>query len=116
MAIQRWSDRVILVTPTEDPGFGEDLNEVLGEIAHDGQLSVVADLKEVDHLSSSDLALLLRLRKAVLSNRRELLLCSVTNQAWGVFLVTGLDSVFVFSADVTTALTTVSIDQDNPGL
>jgi anti-anti-sigma factor len=116
MAIQRWSDRVILVTPTEDPGFGEDLNEVLAEVARDARLSVVADLKEVDHLSSSDLALLLRLRKAVLNNRRQLLLCNVTNQAWGVFLVTGLDAVFSFSDDVTTALTTVRIDQDDHGL
>jgi len=115
MAIQLWSDRVILVTPTEDPGFSEDLNEVLGAAEREGRLSVVADLKEVDHLCSSNLALLLRLRKVVLSHRRELLLCNVTTQAWGVFLVTGLDAVFSFSNNVTTALTTVSIDQDNPG-
>jgi anti-anti-sigma factor len=116
MAIQRWSDRVLLVTPTEDPGFSEDLNEVLGQVERDQQLSVVADLKEVDHLCSSNIALLLRLRKTVLNHRRALLLCNVTTQAWGVFLVTGLDAVFAFSDNVTTALTTVSIDQDNPGL
>ena len=116
MAIQRWSDRVILVTPTEDPGFGEDLNDVFGEVGRDARLSVVVDMKEVGHLCSSNIALLLRLRKTVLNNRRELLLCNVTTQAWGVLLVTGLDTVFSFSDDVTTALATVRIDQDDKGL
>ena len=116
MSIQRWSDRVILTTPTEDPGFTEDVNEVLGEVGRDGQLSVVVDLKEIAHLNSSNLALLLRLRKAVLNHRRELLLCNVTNPVWGVLLVTGLDTIFSFSADVTTALATVRIAQADKGL
>ena len=33
MAIQNWSDHVLLVTPAEDPAFTEDLNEVYSTVS-----------------------------------------------------------------------------------
>ena len=110
MAIQRWSDHVLLVTPPEDPGFAEEINEALAAVRNGEELSVVVDLKEVPHLTSSNLTALLRLRRAVLDGQRSLVLCNVATQAWGVFLVTGLDAIFQFSDDVSTALATVQVD------
>ena len=113
MAIQNWSERVLLAKPQNDPSFSEDLTDVLEIVRGNKDLSVVVDMKEVTHLGSSDLALLLRLRKVLLGHRQELLLCSVTTTAWSVFLATGLDFFFTFSTDVSTALATLQIDQDD---
>ena len=37
------------------------------------------------------------------------MLCGVTNQIWGVFLITGLDKIFEFSDNVTTGLATLQM-------
>mgnify|MGYP006177731245 CR=1 FL=1 len=38
-----------------------------------------------------------------------LVLCNVSTQVWSAFLITGLDKVFTFSDNVTTALATLQI-------
>ena len=42
---------------------------------------------------------------------RRLIFCNVQNPVWGTFLVTGLDKVFAFSENVTTALATLQMGQ-----
>ena len=39
------------------------------------------------------------------------MLCGVGNQVWGAFLVTGLDKIFHYTDDVTTALATLQIGE-----
>jgi anti-anti-sigma regulatory factor len=43
------------------------------------------------------------------SNGSRLLLCNITTQVWGAFLVTGLDKIFELSDNVPTALATLQI-------
>ena len=112
MAIQQWSEQILLVTPPQDPGFTEDMNEVMARLG-DKQTAVVVDLKEVEHLNSSNLSLLLRLRKRLLNHAQRLVLCNVNTRIWSTFLMTGLEAIFSFSDDVTTALTSIQADQQN---
>ena len=57
----------------------------------------------VGFVNSSNISQLLRLRKHVLAAQKRLILCSVNAQVWGVFQVTGLDKIFEFTNDISTA-------------
>ncbi len=63
----------------------------------------------VGFVNSSNVAKLLRLRKIMLATQRKLMLCDVNTQVWGVFLVTGLEKIFDFTNDISTALATVQL-------
>ncbi len=106
MPIEKWSDRVVVGRLADDPQFSDDMLSIDDAIAK-GCCDVVLDLSALRYVNSSNLARLLKLRK----NRAEhrLVLCSVPNQVWGTFLVTGLDKVFEFSDNVATALATLQM-------
>ena len=65
---------------------------------------VVLDFSAVTFLNSSNLGALLRLRKRMMSLQRHLLLCGVGSKVWGSLIVTGVDEIFHFTDDVSTAL------------
>jgi len=56
-------------------------------------------------LTSSGISKLLRLRKRIIQDGRQLLLCSPQHKVRGVFLATGLDGLFEFAETVTETLT-----------
>jgi anti-anti-sigma factor len=108
MAIQKWSDKITVVELADDPQFTDELGTVtesLGEQPKD----VVLNFAAVSFVNSSNVARLLRLRKTVLLQQRRLILCGVNTQVWGVFLVTGLDKIFEFTDDISTALATIQL-------
>ena len=72
---------------------------------------MVLNFSAVGFINSSNVARLLRLRKKMVSIQRRLVLCEVNTQVWGIFLVTGLDKVFDFTKDVSTALAKVQLDR-----
>lgn len=125
MAIQRWNERIILVQPQPEPGLGEELRETYALVVQQDlpttpapttaapppTATVVIDLHEITALTSSHLSLLLKLRRALIEKGQSLILCNVPAVLWGVFLVTGLDTVFQFAADVMTALATAQLQQ-----
>ncbi len=108
MAIQKWSETITVVELQDDPQFAEDLNEVVDEL--DAQpTDVVLNFGGVDYINSSNVALLLRLRKIMAGLDRKLILCEVARQVGGVFSVTGLDNIFEFTNDVSTALASIQL-------
>ena len=106
MPIEKWSDALIVVHLGDEPQMTDDL-EAVDEQAD--RTDVVLDLGAVHYVNSSAISKLLKLRKKMVTNDRRLVLCNVTTQVWGAFLVTGLDKVFEFSDNVPTALATVQI-------
>ena len=72
-------------------------------------LHAVLDFATVHFINSSNLARLLKLRKRMNAEESRLVVCNVSTQVWGAFLVTGLDKVFEFSDNVPTALATVQM-------
>ncbi len=108
MAIQEWSDDITVVELTDDPQFTDELNALVDRL--EGKpTDVVLSFGAVSFINSSNVAMLLRIRKAMLSSRRKMILCGVNTQVWGVFLVTGLDKIFDFTNDIATALATVQL-------
>ena len=104
MAVQRWSENTLVVRLTDDPELSEDMAEINDRL-HATCCDVVLDLSDLKLLTSSGISKLLRLRKQMIEGNRRLVLCSPQDRVWSIFLVTGLDGIFVFARDVTEALT-----------
>ena len=108
MGIQNWSDDITVVELNEDPQFSEELGSLVDSLPGDPK-HVVLNFAAVGFINSSDLARLLRVRKVVMAQHRRLVLCGVNNQVWGIFLITGLDKIFDFTNDISTALASVQL-------
>jgi anti-anti-sigma factor len=112
MAIQQWSENVVLIDLQDDPQFTDDLNATMTQVEENKDVDIVINFKEVTFLNSSNIAKLLKLRKqVVINNDRQIRLCGISTAVWGVFLVTGLDKIFDFSDDVTAALASLQMDR-----
>jgi len=110
MPIEKWSDDVTVVHLADDPQFTDDVTGIEDQFAQQ-PVDAVLDFAAVHFINSSNIAQLLRLRKATVNKDRRLLLCGVSTQVWGAFLVTGLDKVFEFVDSVPLALATLQIEQ-----
>ncbi len=108
MAIQEWSDDIVVVELADDPQFTDELTSVT-ELVESKPRHVVLNFGVVGFINSSNVAKLLRLRKAISMQQRKLILCEVNAQVWGVFLVTGLDKIFVFTNDIATSLASLQL-------
>ncbi len=104
MGIQNWSDNIILINLAQEPQLGEELQTVIGTITEQGDVDVVVDFADVDIITSSSIAKLLRLRKALLECGHRMVLSSVKPRTQKVFSITGLDGVFEFVEDQFLAL------------
>ena len=108
MAIQEWSPEIMVVELSDDPQFTDDLTALMDALEAEPK-HVVLNFASVGFVNSSNVARLLRLRKLMISKDKRLILCDVNAQVWGVFLVTGLDKIFEFTDDVSTALATLQL-------
>ena len=108
MTIQNWSDNIIVAELSDDPQFAEEMASLM-DMVKQNCVNVAINLSAVSHLNSSNLSALLRLRKQVLADKYRIILCGVGSRVRGVFGVTGLDKVFEFTDDISTALTSIQI-------
>jgi anti-anti-sigma factor len=105
MAVQQWSETVILGELSDDPQYSDDVTAVIEQCRRDTRQNVLLNMADLSYLNSSNIALLLKLRKLVtIENQRKLKLAGVNTRIWGVFLVTGLDRLFEFVDDVPSGL------------
>lgn len=105
MPVQKWSSRIWVAKLGDVPGFTEDLDHLLETApTADPPPDVVLDLANVSRLSSSQLSHLLRMRKVMVDRGQRLRVAGPNDTLWAVFLSTGLDKVFTFSEDTSTAL------------
>jgi anti-anti-sigma factor len=114
MGIQKWSDKITVVELADDPQFAEDLSSLMDALA-DEPTDVVLNLSAVTFINSSNVSRLLRLRKLMQSSQRRLILSGVNSQVWGIFLVTGLDKIYEFINDVSSALATLQMSAQTGG-
>jgi len=115
MPLNTWSDNITIAELSDEPMFSEDMDGLLQRLeeavkSEESIPNVVVDLKSVATVNSSNLGALLKLRTMLGQNDRRLLICSVTDGVWTALLATGLDRVFAFSEDVTTALATLQME------
>ncbi len=110
MAVEHWSETVLLGELGDDPQYTDDLTLIIEQCSNNSQLDVLLNFASVSYLNSSNIAKLLKLRKLItITNERKLKLCGINRQVWGVFLVTGLDHIFDIVDDVPTGLTALQI-------
>ncbi|MBI5863193.1 MAG: STAS domain-containing protein [Planctomycetes bacterium] len=111
MAVENWSESVLLGELADDPQYTDDLSAIIEQCNTNRNLDVLLNFGAVSYLNSSNIAKLLKLRKLVnLTNERKLKLCGISRQVWGVFLVTGLDRIFEICDDVPTGLASLQIE------
>lgn len=111
MPVQRWSDRIWVAHLTGQPEFGSDVDYLLRHASDDGHhADVVLDLSGIETINSHDLSHLLRLRKALHEHGARLRLTAPSDRIWAVFLAAGLDGVFSFQSDTSTALAELQLD------
>lgn len=104
MGIQNWSETVILVNLAPEPYMGEELATAILMATEHPDMDVVVDFADVQIVTSSSIAKLLKLRKTLFDNGRRLVLSSVQSKTRTIFNLTGLDSVFDFLDDQSLAL------------
>src|SRR5687767_2732709 len=113
MAIEDWSERVIIVHLAAEPQFSDDLEAITARVAAHPQqpMDVVLDFSGLRFVNSSQIAQLLKFRKESAATATRLVLCGVDAQVWGSFLVVGMDRLFEFSDAVPTALATLQLSR-----
>ncbi|MSR34485.1 MAG: anti-sigma factor antagonist [Phycisphaerales bacterium] len=111
MSITEWSEDVLLVDLVPEPLLSEDLQQVLLAIDGPGAAArhVILDFQQINGLTSSNIAAMLRVRKRVLQQKRRLFICAVNDRVWSIFMTAGLDDVFETSSEVSTALASVQL-------
>jgi anti-anti-sigma factor len=108
MPVEKWSDSVVVVHLGDDPQFTDDMESLEASLVQSPK-DAVLDMSALKFINSSNIARLLKIRKNIVSKENRLFLCGVTNHVWGAFLITGLDKVFEFSNNVSTALATLQM-------
>lgn len=108
-----WSDDIVVSDLSDEPLFSEELGSVVERVESAGGAvpHVVLNLAGVTYLNSSNIAQLLRLRKAVTAGGRSLRLCSVSDEVWTLILATGLDKILRFAPDPMTALAGLQLEE-----
>ena len=108
MTIQDWSEEIVMADLSGDPELSDELNAVIERVNKDPK-DIVLNFGKVKFLNSSNISLLLKLRKAVVDCKRGLRLCAIPTQVWGVFLLTGLDALFDVAEDTASALASLQM-------
>lgn len=112
MAIEQWSETVLLGNLADDPQITDDLNAIAEQCTENTKLDILLNFANINYLNSSNIAKLLKLRKLVaITNERRLKLCGINRHVWGVFLVTGLDRIFDIADDVSSGLAALQMGQ-----
>lgn len=115
MPLNTWSDDILIAELSDEPMFSEDMDGLLQRLedavkSEESIPNIIVDLKSVATVNSSNLGALLKLRTTLGQNNRRILICSVSDGVWTALLATGLDRVFAFSEDVTTALAMLQLE------
>ena len=109
MAIQNWSEEIILVDLPTEPEMADELDTVTTTVRDRGDCDVVIDFSRVDIVTSSSISKLLKLRKMLGDCGHRLVFCSVAAATKGIFTVTGLDGIFELADDKFVALASLQM-------
>jgi len=110
MGIQNWSDEIVLVKLAKEPEMGNELLTTIDMVKQKGSCGVVVDFSDIDIMSSSSIAKLLKLRKTLVDcDGGGLIICGVSPNTMQIFSITGLEKVFKFADDQFVALASLQM-------
>jgi anti-anti-sigma factor len=104
MAIQDYSDNIILVDLPSEPQIRQELDTVMEIVRKRTDCDVVVDLSNVDILISISLSGFLQLYKLLTASGRRLVLCNTASTTKDIFRVTCFDGIFEFIDDKSEAV------------
>lgn len=104
MRTERLSDDVLLVVLSKEPQLRSQLAELNETISTMSPCDVIIDLCLVEIITSSSISNLMILRHLLSEQGRKLVLCSVGLPTKGVFSTVGLENLFHFAPDRSSAL------------
>ena len=116
MPLNVWSESITIAELSDEPMFSEDMDMLVARIdefrrdSDDLVPDVIVDMSQVDAVNSSNLGALLRLRKTLINANHRMMICRVNDGVWTAMIATGLDRVFDFTEDTTTALATLQLN------
>jgi anti-anti-sigma factor len=113
MATQQWSDDIVIAELADEPSLSEELAGLCSRVERasaEKTPHVVLNFASVSYVGSSNIGQLLLLRRVLSERQRTLKLCSVNDEVWSIFLVTGIDKLFRFAPDPMTALAGIQIE------
>ena len=111
-----WSEDIVVVNLSDEPALSDELSNLVQRVEScDPQQTprVVLNFGDVTYVNSSNIAQLLRLRRLLDGVSRGMKLCSVNDQVWSVFMVTGLDKVFDFTENPAAAIALLQIESSS---
>ncbi len=90
----------------DEPDFSEDTDTLILKLREGNEPfpNVIVDLQNVATLNSSNLGALIEIKKILQTKDRRMVICNISDPIWSTMLATGLDQVFEFIEDTTTAL------------
>lgn len=114
MGTQQWSEDIVIAELADEPALSDELASLCNRVekAASGKVPhVVLNFAAVSYVGSSNIGQLLLLRRTLTEKQRVLKLCSVSDQVWSIFLVTGIDKLFRFAPDPMTALAGIQLEE-----
>jgi anti-anti-sigma factor len=106
MTLNQWDDNILILELLDEPYFSEDTDTLMTRLrSDDGAFpNVIVDLQNVSVLNSSNLGALIEIHKLLKAKDKRMVICNISDGIWSTMLATGLDQVFEFIEDTTTAL------------
>jgi anti-anti-sigma factor len=106
MTLNQWDDNILILELLDEPYFSEDTDTLLLKLRDKSETycNVIVDLQKVSTLNSSNLGALIEINKLLKTKDKRLVICNISDPIWSTMLATGLDQVFEFIEDTTTAL------------
>ena len=104
MAIQDYSDNIILVELPAEPQIRQELDKTIEIVRQRTDCDVVADLSNVDIMTSLSLSGFLQLHKLLVDSGHRMVLYNAAPITKDIFRVTCFDGIFEFIDDKSDAL------------
>ena len=108
MGIKNLSKDVLLVElPSKSPKITRELKAVNETVSKKGSCDIIIDFSGVEIINSANISNLLILHNLLQKSGHRLILCNVATVTKCIFVVAGLNEVFEFADDRSSALATV---------
>ncbi len=108
MGIQNLSEDVLVVElPSKEPKIANELKAINETVSNKRDCDVIIDFSGVEIITSSSISNLLILRNLMFEHGRRLILCNIAVVTTCIFTVAGLNEIFDFADDQSTALAAV---------
>ena len=106
MTLNQWDENILILELLDEPDFSEDTDTLLTTLRSGEEPfpNVIVDLQNVATLNSSNLGALIEIKKLLQTKDKRMVICNISDSIWSTMLATGLDQVFEFIEDTTTAL------------